>query len=1093
MDILNSYKATVFKCIIFIVHCKLAIIILGTLLFVLLIIVPFKKTNAQYAFDVENENAFLAYDELLVSVYLDANWSFNTHVIITNTDSLYINIEDIFINLEIPNTLSNNGNSISGFIENENNPYSIDFSTKEIKVGKRIIPLQQELVKEAGSLYLESSVLADAFGLNLTFNKRSLTANLKCDFELPKTKQKKLVQTRKNISKLRGEQIAVDTVIKRDYHLFRAGMLDWGLASYQTSNEQTNNYVRVGVGAELFYGEVNASVNYFDKYEFDIRQLQYSWRWIDNDKKIVKQAQLGNIFNQTIASLNFPVIGANIRNSPTTIRKASGHYIINEYTEPNWTVELYINDILVDYTTADASGLYVFKVPNVYGYTTLKLKFYGPLGEERTEERTVHVPYTFMPAKIFEYGLSGGILQDGNRSRFGRADFNYGVTSHLTVGGGVEYLSSIYNSPYIPFVDVAFQPFSKLVLNLEYAHDVRMRGLLNFYFTQSAFLEIDYAKYEEGQLAKQFTALEERKAKVSVPFKIKKVSGFAKINFNQFIYEAFTYNQFDFIFSAHYKQFSANTSSQFNWVNDNSVFNSTDLSLSYKMKNGILFRPSVQYNLIENNFMRVRAEIEKRVYKAYFSVSYERNISAQNNTVYFSFRYDLPFARTSVSISHSNNKARFSESAQGSLAFGGDNNYIKASNNSSLGKGGIMFYPFLDLNNNGNLDEGEKMIMLNSVKISGGRAYISEKDSIVRVSNLNAFVNYNVEFLDSDLDNIAWRFKHKTYQVLVDPNQYKRVYVPIISVGEISGMVYLNGNDNLKGIGRITIQIYNKQGNKVAETLSERDGYYSYLGLSPDNYVVRIDEEQLEKLDYQSKPVIHNVIINKSVEGDILDGLDFVLKTKEITGAVSAVKKELTTFIETKSNTEQIKIVKIDNETIAGSPTANDTIEVITLIEEKGVSNFTQKSAPTNTIVKSTEIIKDSENIDLGYQKKTSNNINPSFSKLSDITGFLYSVQIGVYKNYITAKQLKNLTPIYYETLPNGNNRYFTGNYNSVEDAENARKTIVAKGIKGAYVVNISKNIQPTTNITKPNNSSEKVVDKNIADGSDFIVTKMNN
>jgi hypothetical protein len=843
-----------------------------------LILSPSMEAKAQYSYSVENENTILSYDELLVSVYLDANWSFNTNIIITSKDSIYVNIEELFNNLEIHHTVTSNGNSINGFIENENKPYSIDFFAKQIKVGNKIFPVQQYLVKESGALYLEASVLNEAFGLNLTFNPRSLSAKLICNFELPKVKQKRIEKTRINVSKLRGEQLPVDTVIKRDYQLFKFGMIDWGLASYQTLNESTNNYVSVGLGAELLYGEVNVSVNYYDKYDFDIRQLQYHWRWIDNDRKIIKQAQIGNIYNQTISSLNFPVIGATIRNSPTTVRKASGYYNINEYTEPNWTVELYINDVLVDYTVADASGLFMFKVPIVYGYTTLKLKFYGPMGEERIDERTMNVPFTFMPAKTFDYGLSGGVLQDGNKSRFGRGDFSYGVNRFITVGGGVEYLSSITTNPYIPFATVAFQPFSKLVFNLEYAHDVRIKGLMNFYFTQSAFLEVDYAKYVEGQLATQFAALEERKVRVSVPFKIKGVSGFTKLNFNQSVYQPFTYNQLDFMFSAHYNKFSANSSTLFNWVSSNSVFSSTELSLSYKLNKGLIFRPSAQYNLTENNFMLVRAEIEKRISKAYFSVSYERNVIAKSNNIYVSFKYDLPFARTNVSASYSNNKVRFSESAQGSLAFGGDNNSAGTSNNSSLGKGGLLFYPFLDLNQNGSLDKGEQMVMLSSVRIMGGRAIISEKDSIVRVSNLNAFVDYRVEFSDQDLDNIAWRFNHKTYQVLVDPNQYKRVYVPIVSVGEVSGMVYLNTDDAVKGLGRITIQIIDEQGNTVAETLSESDGYFNYLGLKPGIYTVQIDPVQLEKLEYQSKPLQQKVVIKPSVDGDIMDGLEFIIQ-----------------------------------------------------------------------------------------------------------------------------------------------------------------------------------------------------------------------
>jgi hypothetical protein len=169
-------------------------------------------------------------------------------------------------------------------------------------------------------------------------------------------------------------------------------------------------------------------------------------------------------------------------------------------------------------------------------------------------------------------------------------------------------------------------------------------------------------------------------------------------------------------------------------------------------------------------------------------------------------------------------------------------------------------------------------VLLSKVSVSSNVAVISKKDSIVRVSDLNAFVNYTIKFSNTDLDNISWRFKDNTYQILVDPNQYKRVYVPIISVGEVNGMVYLVSDKTMKGQARVTLQIYDKKGEKVAETISEYDGYFSYLGLKPGIYTVRVDESQLKKLNYKSYPLVHQIVIKESTYGDLLEGLDFKLK-----------------------------------------------------------------------------------------------------------------------------------------------------------------------------------------------------------------------
>ncbi len=83
--------------------------------------------------------------------------------------------------------------------------------------------------------------------------------------------------------------------------------------------------------------------------------------------------------------------------------------------------------------------------------------------------------------------------------------------------------------------------------------------------------------------------------------------------------------------------------------------------------------------------------------------------------------------------------------------------------------------------------------------------------------------------------------------------------------------------NSVKGIGRITFQIIQSAGKIVAETLSESDGYFSYLGLNTGNYTVKIDEMQLEKLGYKSMPQMHNLSIKQMVDGDIVNALDFVI------------------------------------------------------------------------------------------------------------------------------------------------------------------------------------------------------------------------
>jgi len=406
----------------------------GLCLITMLSVLPGLEIMASEISSKGKKSPAILYDIVPVYIRVEGVGDFDSDVLYTDDELLYVNIEELFKTLQISCSSLQQGKGLVGFIEKESNTYSLDFETGQIKVGNKILNATKGLLEEMGSYYMESSLLEKVFGIILSFDYRSLSIKLNSNFELPIKKSERLEKIRGNISRINGEIIA-DSIVKRNYHLLRFGTMDYSAASFQRWKGKTDNQFGIGMGAEVLYGAFDLAVNYYDKYDFNSRNIRYLWRWIDNEKSLIKQAQIGKISNHTISFLNAPVIGAVVRNSPTTLRKAKGYYTINDITEPNWTVELYINDVLVDYTEADASGSFMFEIPIVYGFTTLKLRHYGPQGEERTEERTMNIPYTVMPAGEFEYSISAGILEDSSFNRFGKAEINYGLNRFITFGG----------------------------------------------------------------------------------------------------------------------------------------------------------------------------------------------------------------------------------------------------------------------------------------------------------------------------------------------------------------------------------------------------------------------------------------------------------------------------------------------------------------------------------------------------------------------------------------------------------------------------------------------------------------------------------
>lgn len=813
-------------------------------------------------------------------------------------EKIYVNAGLLFNILKINHTVSLGNDSITGFFLNEQTRYSINAKDHNARIGNNYHDLKpNEVFRSDMGLYLQNTVYGKIFGLNLDFNFRSLSLELKTEHELPIIKELRQEQMRKNINRLSGV-VDVDTTYKREYHVLRGGMVDWSIVSTQTSGSRSDTRASLGIGTELLGGEATAILNYSSLQGFDERQQQYRWRWVNNESSLVKQVQAGKIPIRATSSLYAPVIGASISNSPTTFRRSFGSYTLTDYTEPGWTVELYINNVIVDFVTSDASGFFSFEVPLVYGSSQVTLRFYGPWGEERIKEQTINIPYNFIPAGSVEYNITGGVVRDTSNAIFSRAESMVGVHRNLTVGAGVEYLSSLKDREAMPFVTASARFLNNFLFTGEYTHGVKARGLLNYRLPSSLVFELDYTKYDPEQKAISFNYLEERKASLSIPIRIKNFRSFARASFRQNVLPQTTYSSAEVLLSSYISGVSTNISAYANWLPEGNPYMYSNIALGFRLGRSLNFRPQAQIDITNTQLISYRAELEKSFKQiAHLSIVYEDNIRSNTRSLEFSFRYDLPFAQTSASARVSNRNVMTTESARGTFAFGSGNGYVHTDNRSSVGRAGITINPFLDLNNNNTYDKGEPTASGLTVRLNGGRLINQKRDSLIRIVDLEPFASYLLELEDTGFENIAWQLKQKTISVQVDPNQFKNLEIPIKVMGEINGMVYLKKGRTTAGQGRIIINIFDKDGNIVRKIMTESDGYYNFLGLPPGQYLAKPDENQLKRLGIIAEPAELEFEITPDIFGDIIDDINFDL--------VPVANEEVSSFPSGKQGNEQ--------------------------------------------------------------------------------------------------------------------------------------------------------------------------------------------
>jgi len=845
----------------------------------------------------------IPYDE--TSVYLKIHLLGVSEIdAVIRGEDLYLPVTSLFDLLKIRNVPSADMDMITGFFISPEASYTVDRRNNRIIYGDQTYTLEEgDLVRSETNLYLKALYFGKIFGLDCKFSFRDLSVTMETKLELPGIREMRLEEMRANLTRLKGE-IQVDTTVGRTYPGFRFGMADWSIYANEQLGVKTDARLNLNLGAVIAGGEATASLNYYTGDPFSEKQQYYLWRHVNNDRPLLRQFMAGKIISQATSSIYNPVVGIQLTNTPTTFRRSFGSYTLTDKTEPGWTVELYVNNVLVDYIKADASGFFTFEVPLVYGNTGVKLKFYGPWGEERTREQNIAIPYNFLPQKEFEYTFSAGVVEDTLWSRYSRATVSYGATRFLTVGGGVEYLSSVSSGPLMPFVNASLRISNNLLLSGEYSYGVRSKGTLTYRLPSNMQMDLSYTRYDKEQKAISYNYLEERRAALSIPLRIKKFTAYSRLSLYQIVLPISDYTTAEWLLAGSLFGINTNLTTYAIVVGHNDPNIYSNLSLSLRLPAGFLLMPQMQFSYTEKQVLSSKVGIEKRLFeRGYFSASYEQNFRTSLRMGEVGFRYDFSFAQTGFSARQNDRQTTLVQYARGSLIKDRETNYLKADNRTNVGRGGISLVAFLDINSNGKRDGGEPKAYGLNIRSTGGRIERSDKDSVIHILGLEPYVKYYIELDETGFENVSWRLKKRSFAVIIDPNMLKLIEVPVAVMGEATGTVSLEKDGTRIGLARIIVNIHNSADVIMGKALSEEDGYFSYFGVAPGRYYARIDTAQLRKLSLTSAPDSLPFVVKTDIDGDYIEGLDFVLKkiiaeaTPEAIAPQTIVKKDTSYLI----------------------------------------------------------------------------------------------------------------------------------------------------------------------------------------------------
>lgn len=820
------------------------------------------------------------YEEVLLQLRVDRVGT-NDVFAYLREDGLYLPVEEIFSFLKIYYTISTDRRFISGFFGQEDMLYEISVEEgygRFLKERHALSP--HDFIITRGALFMRDTLFAQIFGLHTELDYNQMSLNLYSERELPAVR----------ISNRQRAQRMVDThflnvspglSFPRQKKWIGGGMVDWSVNYYQSGDKYNYNY-SVMSGLEVIGGDFDAMLTGRKDVPVDWYNSRMRWRYVTDATPLARQFMLGEISNT--AGNQYSSIGFQVTNTPPNSRRQYGTFIVADQTEPDWEVELYVNNRLLQYTRADNDGYFEFPVPLLYGTNRILLRYLGPMGEERTSERLLQIPHTFIPGGEVEYSVSMGKLRFFDGQETGEAVLRWGVSDRLTVGGGVHYMNDIRLTPFLPFGVTSLRIGQALLISGEYYRENRSKVSLFARLPSDIQTDISYTRFAENGFYNAGQLYDEKRVSLFLPLQRNRSNISMRFNGGEVVFSnrsrfLFGYTVLFFRFGAIQSTLSTSMSRRID--GDNNIVHTnfrTTGSISFRVFNGSLVRLISEYNYNEQKIDYVRAEIQRRIFRT-GSVRFGAYQDFRFNRTGWELqvRFNLPFLQSVSRASGQHFNTEYQQFVRGTIGYDDGTGRVIADRRSWVRSGAVTVVPFLDIDGDGKLNGSDQILHGKfDAHLEQAMRLRDMGDSHPRFVNILPYDSYVLRIDPYSFPDPLLRPKHEYYKVTVDPNRFKKVLIPVYFTSVIQGAVKRPGEDAI-GIGGVPLVIESKDRSFSTRTTTFSDGEFYKDGLLPDSYILYIDQDYLSQRSVVSSPDTLAFDISNTMDILLKDNLNIVL------------------------------------------------------------------------------------------------------------------------------------------------------------------------------------------------------------------------
>jgi len=795
---------------------------------------------------------------------------------------VYLPLSEIFTNLEIDSKFELRTKTLTARNVVSNKSLIMDINKAKIVYGDSSYSLKDyKYFQTDFDLYFPADFFDEVIDIQARVDMSNLIVQLNSDQPLP-ILGRKLREGKYGLIHS-TEQTQSDKVdFERVQKYLNFGFVDYQLSHTINKHTSPNGYYNLGGGGEIFGGDVeirtrgNLSENKLGEFRTDAR-----WQYVFKKNKYISAFSAGTLNFEGLQYTTFD--GISITNSPIEPRTNFGKIKILDRTEPNYTVELYLNNQLIDVAKSDAIGNFSFDLPLNYGTTMAKLKYFGPFGEYFEKMKVYQTPLLLLQKDELRYDINVGRQ---NLTRYNLKSFitGYGITDWLTSKIGFEHLEApkqkavVYNSTSARLFDNYFANFSFSPNNF---YNFNLDAL---FASQIAF-DLSFDKFFRQGFFNQSSAQQKISAHLFYPVFIKYFQLNAQSFYSYTSSKGNEINDFSIGANTTFSYFSPSINYHLVHVNSGGLQIKNDnvdfgfnwslnfLQQYFNFIRGSILTSRFYYNLTKAKSDNYSIALSSNIGESgRFQISYSKNLTNNFSMSQLSLVFYFQSAQFSSSIS----TETFSNSLIGSIGYDFPTRNFTFYNRNQVGRSGAAIRFYIDRNSNGIFDKDEEIIKNAKINISVADIKYSD-NGMITVYDLNPYTNYEFQIREESIKNPLLISEQKTYSFMTEPNSFKSIDIPFYIASEISGKVFRVLNNVKIPIAGLKIHLRNSLTSETISLNTFADGSYYYFGLIPGKYKIYADEEQLKSIGLmQTKKDIEFVIESKA-NGDMVENLDIIL------------------------------------------------------------------------------------------------------------------------------------------------------------------------------------------------------------------------